>query len=100
MDGIVRMKLANMSLMAALESSDNRASESLFESQNYRNVHWLLADLLAQVKRTPTASWTAHLLLGAARADLLRHVVETEGMTNRQVRARVARFVADTLASL
>ena len=100
MDAIVRLKLANISLMAALEGSANGVGDSLFDSPNYKSVHQLLAHLLAQVKRTPHASWTAHLLLGAVRADLLYHLVRTEAMTSKHVRARVAAFVAETLASL
>lgn len=100
MDGIVKLKLANIALMAALEGSANAAGESLFDSPNYRSVHLLLTDLLTRVKRTPHASWTAHLLLGSVRADLLYHLARKDAMTSRQIRSRVALFVTETLASL
>jgi AcrR family transcriptional regulator len=99
-DGIARVKLANLNLMTVLESSSSRATESLFNSPNYKNVHYLLTDLITQYKSTARASWTAHALLGAVRADLLRHLIQVEKMTSRQVRSRVATFVASTLASL
>ncbi len=99
-DAIARVKIANINLMAVLESSDNRTSGSLFSSPDYRNVHWLLTDLITQHKRTSRASWTAHVLLGAVRADLLCHLVQVEGLTSRQIRSRVAAFVVGTLEAL
>jgi AcrR family transcriptional regulator len=99
-DGIARVKLANLTLMAALEGSTSRATESLFSSPNYKSVHILLTDLITRHKKTTRASWTAHALLGVVRADLLWHLVQVEKMTNRHVRSYIAAFVTSTLASL
>jgi AcrR family transcriptional regulator len=99
-DGIARVKLANLNLMTVLESSNSRVAESLFSSPNYKGVHSLLTDLITQYKKTTRASWIAHVLLGAVRADLLCHLIQVEKMTSRQVRSHVATFVASTLASV
>jgi AcrR family transcriptional regulator len=99
-DAIAQVKLANAKIMMALESSSNRANENLFSSPNYRDVHWLLTSLILQHKNTVRASWTAHVLLGAVRADLLFHLTQVEKMSSRQVRSRLSTFVSDTLASL
>ncbi|MEU0488332.1 hypothetical protein ABZ249_03820 [Nocardiopsis sp. NPDC006139] len=59
-----------------------------------------LADAVAragQAPPAPDAAWTAHVLLGAVRADLVGHLVAAEGLTRgralRDVRALVERLL-------
>jgi hypothetical protein len=61
-------------------------------------VHQLLAQLVIRATKAAHAGWTAHMLLGAVRADLLRHLAEVEGMTARQIRSRLAVLVRTTVA--
>jgi AcrR family transcriptional regulator len=98
-DAIARLKLDNVHLMTALEGSTAGASASLIHSPDYNDVHLLLSDLINQHQRTTHARWTAHVLLGSVRADLLRHLTEVEGMTNKQIRSQLRAFVRSTVSS-
>jgi len=98
-DAIARVKFENVHLMAALEGGTAGASGSLFNSPDYNDVHLLLSDLINLHKKTTHARWTAHVLLGCVRADLLRHLAEVEGMTHRQIRSQLQEFVRSTVSS-
>lgn len=98
-DAIARVKLDNVHLMTALEEGTSGASGSLLNSPDYNDVHLLLSDLINQHQRTTHAQWTAHVLLGSVRADLLRHLAEVEGMTDKQIRSQLRAFVRSTVSS-
>lgn len=98
-DAIARIKLDNVHLMAALEGSTSGESGSLFHLPDYNDVHLMLSDLINQHKKTTHARWIAHVLLGSVRADLLRHLAEVEGMTNKQIRSQLRAFVLTTVSS-
>ena len=98
LDGIAAVKLDNLHLTTALERASSGVSpESHFESPDYHDVHQLLTALVTQHSRTAHAGWVAHVLLGAVRADLLRHLAEVDGMTAEQIRAQLRTFVLKTL---
>ncbi|GAA1002538.1 TetR family transcriptional regulator [Acrocarpospora pleiomorpha] len=98
MEAIVRAKLANRQLVLALEdSATGRATGSLFESTPYRWIHGILVDVVGQVSPVVDRGWAAHILLAMTRADLLDHVVGTEGMPEAQLLANVRVFVERVL---
>lgn len=66
-------KLDNASLMKALETSP---VADLFASPWYKELHTLVADLLTAAE-VPDPLYTTHILLGALRADFLRHLAVT-----------------------
>jgi AcrR family transcriptional regulator len=98
-DAIARVKLDNVHLMTGLEGGTSRAPGPLFNSPDYHDVHLLLSDLINQHKKTAQARWTAHVLLGSVRADLLRYLAEVEGMTNKQMRSQLEAFVRSTVSN-
>jgi AcrR family transcriptional regulator len=95
-DAIAAVKFQNMHLTSALEAAESGGS--LYESPDYRDVHVLLTGLLVHDLGPEQAPWTAHLLLAAVRADLLRHLVREGGMTTDQVRAQLKALVGRLLA--
>jgi AcrR family transcriptional regulator len=95
-DAIAAVKFQNMHLTSALEAAESGGS--LYESPDYRDVHVLLTGLLVPDLGPEQAPWTAHLLLAAVRADLLRHLVREGGMTTDQVRAQLKALVGRLLA--
>ena len=86
-DAIAEVKFQNMYLTSALEAAE--IAGGLYESPDYRDVHALLTGLLAADLGPQQAPWTAHLLLAAVRADLLRHLVDEGGMTTDEVRSQL-----------
>lgn len=98
MEAIAWIKLDNRHLMTALEGSTTGASESLLSSPNYQDVHILISELINQHRKCAHARWTAHVLLGAVRADLLRHLAEVEGMTTKQIQSQLRTFVRCTIS--
>ncbi|WP_306366236.1 TetR/AcrR family transcriptional regulator [Nocardiopsis sp. CC223A] len=101
MEALVRIKLDNTHLAQTLEEAPAGRGAELFASASYRLVHGLLADAVAracagQTPPAPDAAWTAHVLLGAVRADLVGHLVATEGLT----RGRALRDVRDLVERL
>lgn len=98
-DAIALVKLDNLHLMAALEEGASGASASFFNSPDYTNVHLLLAELIDQHNKTHNGRWIAHVLLGAVRADLIRHLAEVEGMTAKQIRSQLEAFVRSTVSA-
>jgi hypothetical protein len=60
-------------------------------------VHTLLTELLTSDAGPECAAWTAHLLLGAVRADLLHHLINDGGMTADQMRSQLTAFVEQML---
>ena len=95
-DAIAVVKLDNAHLMSALEEGGG-STNGLYESADYVAVHGLLRDLVASEVGKSRAGWTAHLLLAAIRADLLRHLVKGEGMSHIDIRSSLRDFVALTL---
>lgn len=100
MEALVRIKLDNTHLAQTLEEAPAGRGAELFASESYRRVHGLLADAVARATRAapaPDAAWTAHVLLGAVRADLVGHLVAAEGLTRgralRDVRELVERLL-------
>jgi AcrR family transcriptional regulator len=102
MEALVRIKLDNTHLAQTLEEAPAGRGAELFASESYRLVHGLLADTVARAAadQAPTAldpAWTAHVLLGSVRADLLGHLVSAEGLTRgralRDVRELVERLL-------
>lgn len=87
-----RFKLANASLMHALES---QAATSLFSSPWYQEIHNLIDNLL-QIEGLHDHSYVAHSLLGSVRADLLRHL-SVDMKTPTPV---IERQIADTFEKL
>jgi AcrR family transcriptional regulator len=96
LDEIVVLKLENVNLMSALERSSPRTPQDLFNTPDYGDIHLLFTDLIRQCSPSVDASWAAHVLLGAVRADLLRHLVHGEGLTGPEIQSRV-RLLADRL---
>jgi AcrR family transcriptional regulator len=97
-DAIALVKLENTHLMLALEEGSGPAN-GVHSSADYVAVQGLLRDLLASETGALRAGWTAHVLLAAVRADLLRHLVQTEGMSQREIRSQLADFVEHMLAA-
>jgi AcrR family transcriptional regulator len=95
-DAIAAAKFQNMHLTSALEAAESAGS--LYESPDYRDVHALLTGLLVPDLGAEQAAWTAHLLLSAVRADLLRHLVHEGGMTTDEVRSQLKALVGRLLA--
>ncbi|HVV75993.1 MAG TPA: helix-turn-helix domain-containing protein [Mycobacteriales bacterium] len=96
-DAIALVKLQNSHLMLALEDGGGPAND-IHRSPDYRDVHRLIADLLIADTDRLRADWTAHVLLACVRADLLRHLTETEGMSQTQIRANLRNFIEHTLS--
>jgi AcrR family transcriptional regulator len=96
-DAIALVKIDNVHLMTALEGGTAGTSASHFNSPDYNDVHLLLSNLINQHKTTPNAPWTAHVLLGTVRADFLRHLIEVEGMTGKQIRSQLRALVWNTV---
>ena len=96
---IAELKFQNMHLTAALEAAGGDESD-LYSSPGYRDVHGLLTGLLTPSLAPGRAAWTAHLLLAAVRADLLRHLVRDGGMTADQVRAQLRAFTGQIVSGL
>jgi AcrR family transcriptional regulator len=94
-DAIAVTKFENMHLTSALEAAESAGS--LYGSPDYRDVHALLTGLLAPDLGSRQAAWSAHLLLAAVRADLLRHLVHEDGMTTDQVRSQLKALVGQLL---
>ena len=95
---VVQLKIDNAHLTLALEGADGVRSEGLYASQSYRDIHLLLTSLL-EPDLGQSAGWVAHTLLATVRADLLRHLVEDEGMSRQQISERIAWLVARVIGS-
>ena len=95
-DAIAVVKLENTHLMLALEEGGG-STNGVYGSADYVGVHGLLRDLVATELEESRASWIAHALLATVRADLLRHLVEGEGMSHSDIRSRLSDFVEHTL---
>ncbi|WP_030674152.1 TetR/AcrR family transcriptional regulator [Streptomyces sp. NRRL B-1347] len=94
LDALLGFKLDNRHLALALEES---GGGSPYRSEYYGWWHGVLRDALAAVGGVPDAGYAAHALLAAVRADLVEHLVATEGGTPREVRDRLAAYVAKVL---
>jgi AcrR family transcriptional regulator len=87
LDLLLEFKLENPRLAAARELSGSE----LFAAPHYRWVHDLLRDLIGQTGApADSAVYTAHLLLGGLRADLLAQVLAS-GTDREELRAEVRR---------
>ena len=95
---IAQLKIENTHLALALEGGDFAGSTSVYSSPSYRDVHQLLTSLLDS-DLGPGARWTAHALLATVRADLVRHLVEEEGMNGPELRERIAWMIETILPS-
>lgn len=95
-DAIAVVKLENSHLMLAVEG--DAPAQGLYGSADYIAVHGLLADLIAASSGSQHPGWTAHVLLAAVRADLLRHLAEVEGTSHAEIRASLKGFVERALA--
>lgn len=95
-DAIAVVKLDNAHLMLALEEGDG-ATSGIYGSVDYANVHGLLRDLIATEIGEVRAGWIAHVVLATVRADLLRQMVEGEGMSRSDLRSNLKDFIEYTL---
>ena len=77
-------------MYAAIEHLDPRpAGGSFFETPNYRAVHALFTDLLAEIVGAERAMWTGHALLSLTRIDLIGHMISVEGRSGEQLRRQI-----------
>jgi AcrR family transcriptional regulator len=90
LDAILRFKLANRSLMLALE---NAGSGSPYRSSTYDRWHSHLAEIVAQVHGPDAADYLAHALLAAVRSDLIEHLSDQPPQRLRDGIAQLARAV-------
>ena len=97
-DAIALVKLENTHLMLALEGGSGPAN-GVHSSVDYIAVHGLLRKLIASETGELRAGWIAHALLATVRADLLRHLVQAEGMGQGEIRCRLGEFVEHTLGA-
>lgn len=95
-DAIAVFKLENTHLMLALEGGSGPAND-IHGSPDYIAVHGLLRDLVGSEVGSPRASWISHVLLATVRADLLRHLVEVDGMDLAEIRSYLGDFVEQVL---
>ena len=98
MDALVRFKLDNRRLVMALEDGAGAEAPSLYDAPHYHEIHDLLTRLLQQKHGEPDAAWTAHALLAATRTDLINHLVTTEKVSRRRLRANLRTFVERVVA--
>ena len=90
LDAIVEVKLNNRQISLAIEHLDPRpAGGSFFETPNYRAVHALFTDLLAEIVGAERATWTGHALLSLTRIDLIGHMISVEGRSGEQLRRQI-----------
>jgi AcrR family transcriptional regulator len=98
MDALVRFKLDNQRLVMALEDGGGAEASSLYDAPHYDDIHQRLMGLLQQTPGERDASWTAHALLAATRTDLINHLVTTENLSRRRLRANLRSFVERVVA--
>ncbi|MEU4536870.1 TetR/AcrR family transcriptional regulator [Streptosporangium sp. NPDC023825] len=90
LDAILRFKLANRSLMLALE---NAGSGSPYRNSTYDRWHRHLAEIVAEVHRPDDADYLAHALLAAVRSDLIEHLGDQPPERTRDGLACLVRVV-------
>ncbi|MGW4467967.1 TetR/AcrR family transcriptional regulator [Micromonospora sp. NPDC004704] len=88
LDAILRFKLANRSLMLALE---NAGSGSPYLNSTYGRWHSQLTEIVAGVHGPETADFLAHALLAAVRSDLIEHLRDQPPERLREGVAHLAR---------
>ncbi|MEV0438512.1 TetR/AcrR family transcriptional regulator [Streptomyces spectabilis] len=94
LDALLGFKLDHRHLALALEEP---GGGSPYRAEHYGWWHGVLRDALAAAGGVPDAEYAAHALLAAVRADLVEHLVAVEGMAPREVRDRLAAYVARVL---
>ncbi|MEV7835524.1 TetR/AcrR family transcriptional regulator [Streptomyces subrutilus] len=94
LDALAGFKLDNRSLYLALED-DGAASP--YRSASYAWWHHTLCEALGELTDPAHASYLAHLLLAAVRADLVSHLAATEHLTGDEIRTRLRAHVEAVL---
>jgi AcrR family transcriptional regulator len=90
LQAILRFKLANRSLMLALE---NAGSGSPYRSPTYDRWHKHLAEITAEVHGPDNADYLAHALLAVVRSDLIEHLSDQPPARTRDGIAYLVRAV-------
>ncbi|MGJ6966315.1 TetR/AcrR family transcriptional regulator [Streptosporangium sp. G11] len=90
LDAILRFKLANRSLMLALE---NAGSGSPYRNSTYDRWHGQLAEIVAEIHGPDNAGYLAHALLAAVRSDLIEHLSDQPPARTRDGLAYLVRAV-------
>lgn len=97
LDAALCFKLDNRHLALALEEV---GSASPYQAEHYARWHGVLQ---ATLERIPglggDGGFTAHALLAATRADLVEHLAGQEHVPREELRAHLARYVANVLGS-
>ena len=92
---IVDFKSANRRLTRALEDIERRPDAPRFlQTANYQWTHKLLRDLLVDLVGTKSSGFQAHALLSLTRIDLIEHLIDTEGYTQRQLKRLILDHVS------
>ncbi|WP_369200635.1 TetR/AcrR family transcriptional regulator [Streptomyces sp. PU-14G] len=94
LDAVAGAKLDNRALYLALEET---GSSSPYQAPSYAWMHATLRDGLEQLTGTGRASYLAHVLLAAVRADLITQLAGEEGLTAEEIRERLGAYVASVL---
>ncbi|MCK1798369.1 TetR/AcrR family transcriptional regulator [Streptomyces sp. XM4193] len=97
LDAALCFKVDNRHLALALEES---GGVSPYAADHYRSWHGLLRSVLEQLPGwagSGHASFTAHALLAAVRADLVEFLVGEDGATREELRAQLDAHVSRLL---
>ncbi|MCM2422646.1 TetR/AcrR family transcriptional regulator [Streptomyces sp. RKAG293] len=96
LDASLRFKIENRNLMALAEDV---GLSSPYQAEHYGWWHGTLRTELDQVPGVRDASFTAHALLAAIRADLVTHLIDDEKMTPDGLRSALASYIDKILGS-
>lgn len=96
LDAVLCFKLDNRRLALALEEG---GSSSPYQAEHYERWHSTLEAVLEQIPGLTDSGFTAHALLAATRADLVEHLAGEERIPRERMRAQLANFVTEVLAS-
>ncbi|GAA1185146.1 TetR/AcrR family transcriptional regulator [Nesterenkonia xinjiangensis] len=93
-EGLVRLKLDNLELVRAIEDTRQVAgAPTIFESDDYRWIHEVLAGELARLGDAVQPRLGAHAILALTRADLLACQVVQEKLPAEQVIDGILRVI-------
>ncbi|MFI1973310.1 TetR family transcriptional regulator [Streptomyces cinnamoneus] len=99
LDAILCFKLDNRHLALALEQT---GADSPYRTEHYEQWHTLLRDLLEQIPPLAgagSATFTAHALLAATRADLVAYLAGEKDVSSDELRQQLAAFTASVLGT-
>ncbi|MFJ3671093.1 TetR/AcrR family transcriptional regulator [Streptomyces sp. NPDC090106] len=102
LDTLLQVKLRHHRLALAVESSTgahpSAGCTDPYRAAPYAWLHRALEETLRAGRGGSTAPFTAHVLLGSVRADLLHHLTVERGLAPQEIRDAVRSFALDVLA--